>query len=670
MCESSRLRLGTDVGGTFTDIVLSTGTHLFTAKVPTTADQSTGVVEGIRTVCDRAAVALEDVDEFTHAMTVAVNALLEGTGAKTALVTTEGFGDVLEIGRQTRPSLYDLSRTPSEPLVPRHRRFELSERTTPSGRADGVETSAIREIARRVRDSEAESVAVCLLHAYADPSNEQRVVALLTDELDIPVSASHEVLSEFREYERTSTTVVDAYVTPTIDSYLKRLTHEATEMGLPEPLVMQANGGVAGAEAIREHAVTTSLSGPAAGVVGAKTTASGLVAGRGLRGVVTFDMGGTSTDVSLVSDGSIERTTDTEIGGRPIRTPAVDVTTVGAGGGSIAWVDAGGALRVGPQSAGATPGPACYGKGGTEPTVTDSYLLLGYMGENTTLGGDISLDVDAAHAALTALAAEAGLSGPIAAARGVYRVANANMARAIRGATVERGHDPRRFGLVAFGGAGPLHAGALGAALGIETVLVPPACGVLSAYGLLAADETHDAVQTHRTTLATADPTVIEDRYADLAAQARTDARDPDTATVERQADLRYTGQGFEHTVAVGSPFDPETVAERFHDAHESAAGYRMDEPIDLVNLRVRVSSPRSGPTVTHEADGDAQIGVREVRFEDAESEETPVYERSGLSVNRTLSGPAIVEQPESTVVIPPTWDAQVHSDGTIILTE
>lgn len=671
MGDASQPRLGVDVGGTFTDVVVSTGEGVVTAKVPTTDDQSVGVIEGVQKACEAADIPLNDVVEFTHATTVTVNALLEETGAKTALVTTEGFRDVLEIGRQTRPSLYDRSASKPDPLVPRRRRFELPERSTPEGRAEAVDEAAIHETARRIRDSGAESVAVCLLHAYADPRNEQRVVSLLKEELAIPISASHTVLSEFREYERSSTTVVDAYVTPTVDSYLERLIHEAAERGLPEPLVMQANGGVGAAETVRKHAVTTSMSGPAAGVVGANAAANGVVEEHSLRGIVTFDMGGTSSDVSLISDGTIERTTDAEINGRPVRTPMVDVTTVGAGGGSIAWVDAGGALRVGPQSAGVEPGPACYGNGGTDPTVTDSYLLLGYIGESTALGGELSLDADAAHAVLTSLAADASLSGPVAAARGVYRVANANMARAIRSATVERGYDPRQFSLVAFGGAGPIHACELAQTLDIGTVVIPPACGVLSAYGLLAADETHDAVQTHRCALAAVDPATVNSRYADLAEQVLTDARDPDRTTVERYADLRYAGQSFELTVSVGGSFDRETVAERFHDAHESASGYRMDEPVDLLNLRVRATSSRPQPTVTHETRTTAQTGVRGARFGgDGESYETPVYERSGLPAGETVSGPAIVEQPENTVVVPPAWDAAIRTDGTFVLTE
>jgi len=673
--SEGRVRLGVDVGGTFTDVALATGDDLVTAKVPTTADQSVGVVDGVRTACETAGIDPSDVDEFTHAMTVSVNALLEETGARTALVTTEGFRDVLEIGRQDRPALYDRSAQGAAPLVPRRRRFEVPERTTPAGvTADGgtaVDEAAVREVAAEIRDCEAESVAVSLLHAYADPTNERRVAEILDEELDVPVSASHEVLAEFREYERTSTTVVDAYVTPVIEGYLGRLTREAVELGLPEPLVMQANGGVADADTVREHAVTTSMSGPAAGVVGANAAAGGVVAERDLDGLVTFDMGGTSSDVSLVRDGEAERTTDAEINGRPVRTPMVDVTTVGAGGGSVAWVDDGGALRVGPRSAGAEPGPACYGKGGTEPTVTDANLVLGYVGADTDLGGEVSLDAAAARDALADLADDAGMSGPVEAARGVYRVTNANMARAIRLATVERGHDPRGFGLVAFGGAGPMHAAALADDLGVGTVVVPPACGVLSAYGLLAADEKHDAVRTFRTPLAEADPERVDARYDDLEAEALAETRDPDVTAVRRQADLRYGGQSFELTVPVDGSFEPDAVAERFHDAHESTYGYRMDDPVDLVTLRVTATAERDDPATAQPDGTEVDPAVREARFgPDGDVHETAVHRRSALPVGRTVRGPAVVEGAQSTVVVPPAWDAEVGPDAALLLTE
>ena len=360
-------RIGVDVGGTFTDVALSVDDRLVTAKVPTTDDQSVGVLEGIETACARAGIDPADLGGFAHAMTVSTNALLERDGARTALVTTAGFRDVLEIGRQDRPDLYDLDAEKPDPLVPRRRRFELDERTGADGVERPVDPEAVAELAATIAERDVDSVAVCLLHAYADPENERVAAETLRAELDVPVSASHEVLAEFREYERTATTAADAYVRPAIERYVGRLAGAAEAAGMPAPWIMQSNGGVADADTVRERAVTTTLSGPAAGVVGAAAT----VDDAGVEGLVTFDMGGTSSDVSLVRDGAAERTTDAEIAGVPIRTPMVDVDTVGAGGGSIAWVDSGGALRVGPRSAGADPGPACYGRGGTEATVTD-----------------------------------------------------------------------------------------------------------------------------------------------------------------------------------------------------------------------------------------------------------------------------------------------------------
>jgi len=373
MSETSpSVRLGVDVGGTFTDVVLLVAGGLTTAKVPTTDDQHEGVLRGVAAACDAAGVDPGAVERFRHATTVAVNAMLEGEGARTALVTTAGFGDAVEIGRQNRPALYDLSAEKPDPLVPAERRHELDERATTAGIERPVDDGDVRDLAGDVGD--AESVAVSFLHAYAHHENERRVAALLREELDCPVSASHEVLATFREYERTATTVAEAYVTPVIDDYVGRLESRAAEHDLPAPRVMQANGGIADAATVRENAVTTVLSGPAAGVVGAsifERWADGVdgdpetsdTSDASASGLITFDMGGTSSDVSLVRDGAVERTTEADVGGHPVRIPMVDVNTVGAGGGSIAWVDAGGALRVGPRSAGASPGPACYGNG-------------------------------------------------------------------------------------------------------------------------------------------------------------------------------------------------------------------------------------------------------------------------------------------------------------------
>ncbi|EMA36232.1 hydantoinase/oxoprolinase family protein [Halococcus hamelinensis] len=665
---SGKTTVGVDVGGTFTDVVLLRGDDLVTAKVPSTGDQSVGVMDGIEKACERAAVDPDGIDDFAHAMTVSVNALLEGNGARTALVTTEGFRDVLEIGRQNRPSLYDLDAEKPAPLVPRRRRFTVDERATTDGIERKVDPDSVRNVARRIEDSDAEAVAVCLLHAYAHPDNETTVADVLETELDVPISTSHEVLAEFREYERTSTTVADAYVTPAIDAYIGRLVERAAEAGVPEPTVMQANGGITDAVTVREHAVRTCLSGPAAGVVGARASVGGAT-DRDHAGLVTFDMGGTSSDVSLVREGEVERTTDAVIGDYPVSTPMVDVTTVGAGGGSIGWVDAGGALRVGPESAGADPGPVCYGQGGTDPTVTDANVVLGFIGSSTTLGGELEIDVEAARDALADLADEADLDGPLDAARGVYRVANATMTRAIRAVTLERGHDPRNFGLVAFGGAGPMHAAALADRLDISTVVVPRACGVLSAFGLLAADEKHDAVRTHRESLAAADVSAVDTAYEDLEAAVREDCSDPASAVLTRRADLRYAGQSFELTVSADRPFDPEAVARRFHAAHETTYGYRMDETVDLVNLRVEAAVERADPAVAYDAPGDALVDEREAHFADG-ARRTKIYDRERLPPGETVAGPAVLEQDESTVVLPPNWEARVDPDGTAVLTE
>ncbi|MEY7850121.1 hydantoinase/oxoprolinase family protein [Natrarchaeobius sp. A-rgal3] len=657
-------RIGVDVGGTFTDVALSVGGRLLTAKVPTTDEQHVGVLEGIEKACDEAGIDPTEIEEFAHAMTVSVNALLERGGAKTALVTTAGFRDVLEIGRQDRPSLYDLEAEKPEPLVPRELRFEVDERTTVDGVEQTVSDAEVRVLAETLRKRDVEAVAICLLHAYADSSNERAVAEILREHLEVPVSASHEVLAEFREFERTSTTAVDAYVRPAIDRYVGRLVEEADEAGLPAPWIMQANGGIADPEAVRERAVTTTLSGPAAGVVGAAAT----VDETDVEGLVTFDMGGTSSDVSLVRDGRAERTTDAEIDGLPIRTPMVDVNTVGAGGGSIAWVDDGGALRVGPHSAGADPGPACYGRGGTEPTVTDANVVLGYIGPETALGGEMTLDVEAAHEAVERLADEAGLEGALEAAHGVYRVANATMTRTIRSVTVERGHDPREFALVAFGGAGPMHAAALAESLEIDRVVVPRPSGVLSAFGLLAADESYDAARTVGLTLSDANPAELEETYDDLVANVLSDASDPDRATVERAVDCRYAGQSFELTVPVDEGFDPAAVEERFHEAHDRAHGYATDEAVEVVTLRATATVPGTDPGVDHDGDGGALVGTREVHFSETGAWGTTVYDRDRLEAGTTLSGPAILEQAESTTVVPPRWNGEIGVDGTLVM--
>jgi N-methylhydantoinase A len=371
--------------------------------------------------------------------------------------------------------------------------------------------------------------------------------------------------------------------------------------------------------------------------------------------------------VSVVRDGTIERTTESEINEQPIRVPMVDVTTVGSGGGSLAWVDPGGALRVGPESAGADPGPASYGQGGTDPTVTDANVVLGYIGGSTALGGELELDVDAAREVLDELANEAGLDSPLEAAEGVFRVANAKMARAIRSVTVERGLDPRNYGLVAFGGAGPMHAAAMAAELDMESVVVPLPSGVLSAYGLLDADEKHDAVRTHRTPVTAADPDHLDEIYTDLEGDVRDDVASTREAAIERHADLRYAGQSFELQVPVPDPIDVDRLAERFETAHERTYGYTTEGAVELVNLRATATVPREAPDTTFEGAAAEPKATREAFF-DGRAWDTPVYDRSAIPPGTAVDGPAILEQEESTTVVPPEWSGTVATDGALVL--
>src|SRR5215218_4984738 len=485
--------LGVDVGGTFTDAVVFDGRVLHTAKAPSTPeDQSRGVLAAVDAALERAGAEANAIEAFAHGMTVGTNALLEERGARTALIATEGFTDLLDVARQNRPELYRLCAPKPAPLVGAELRFGTRERTGPGGVLEPLGEEEIERLAAAVRESDAESVAVCLLFSYLDSSHERAIGERLRSQLPgVHVSASHQVLPQFREYERCSTTVIDAYLSPLLGRYLKLLAAAGRERGLPEPLVMKSSGGVAPAAEAAQAGAWSVLSGPAGGAVGAGLLAT--ISGDG--NAVGLDMGGTSCDVCVVEDGKVRRTDSREIGGRVIQLPMVDVHTVGAGGGSIGWRDAGGALRAGPRSAGAEPGPACYGRGGTEPTVTDANLLLGYLAASSTLAGGIELDLEAASEALRRLGSELGLD-EYETAEGIVRVANQEMVRALRVVTVERGVDPRRFALLPFGGAGPMHAAALADELDMDRILCPRASGVLSALGLIVSDRRRDTART------------------------------------------------------------------------------------------------------------------------------------------------------------------------------
>jgi N-methylhydantoinase A len=561
--------LGVDVGGTFTDAVLFDEGELRTAKVVTAERQEESVVAAAQ------AVGARELERFAHGTTVATNALLERKGARTAFVTNHGFEDLLHLRRQTRAHLYRLCAQHPEPLVPRDRCHGVRGRMTPDGELEPLELDTLPEL-------DADAVAVCLLHADRHPAHEQAVVAELRRRLPhVHVVASHEVAPEFREYERASTAAADAYLGPVAARYLNALTQACVAAGLREPLVMRSSGGVATPAEAAAHPATILVSGPAAGAVGAAMLASRA----GFENAIGLDMGGTSTDVCLITGGRAERASERVVGGFPIRLPTVDIHTVGAGGGSLVWRDRGGALRVGPQSAGAFPGPACYGRGGTQATVTDANLLLGRLPD--VLAAGVALDRDAAARALDGVDPSA-----------VVDVVNAEMLRALRLVSVERGHDPQGFALVAFGGAGPLHACELAEELGIDSIVVPEAAGVLSALGLVASDERRDRVTSYVTRL---------DDVGEL----------PD----EGEADLRYAGQSFELTL----PLQPDLAA-AFHRAHEDQYGFAdTQRAIELVAVRTAEIKP--APELTFPA-----------------------------SASRTVGGPARVELDGATLWIPPGW--------------
>jgi N-methylhydantoinase A len=649
--------LGVDVGGTFTDAVLLDGETVHTAKLPTTPeDQSEGVIAAVEEVLRRAGVTADEVESFAHGMTVGTNSLLEESGARTALVATRGFSDLLEIGRQERPELYRLCSPKPAPLVEPELRFEAAERVGPEGEVEPLADGEAERLAALIRDSGAESVAICLLFSYLDPAHERAIAERLRRELpDLHVSASHEVLPRFREYERCSTTTIDAYLSPLLGRYLGRLGEAAAQAGLPEPVVMQSSGGVAAAGDAARAGAWSVLSGPAGGAVGAGLLAR--AAGDG--DALGLDMGGTSCDVCVIEGGEVRRTDSRQIGGRTIQLPMVDVHTVGAGGGSIGWRDPGGALRVGPRSAGAVPGPACYGRGGDEPTVTDANLLLGNLAAASTLAGGVALDVDAARSAIAGLSGSLGLDEPQT-AEGIVRVANQEMVRALRVVTVERGIDPRGFALLPFGGAGPMHAAAIAAELGIGRILCPRAGGVLSALGLCASDLRRDTTRTVMLSGGTFSAERVAAEVDELVALL------DGPGEPEVVYELRYAGQAFELPVPGSTHPDPDDLAARFEREHERRYGHRdPDGEVVLVHIRLALVAPGPQPQPTAAPEGELGEDSRQVRF-DGEWVETPVL-RGEPPTGLRSEGPVVFELPEATFVVPPGWRTEVDAAGTIV---
>ncbi|HUG36373.1 MAG TPA: hydantoinase/oxoprolinase family protein [Candidatus Limnocylindrales bacterium] len=686
-------RLGVDIGGTFTDVVLAdeaTGA-IDVVKVPTTPrDFAQAVLAALAEATRRHGVAADQVTFLAHATTVVTNALLEARGARTALVTTRGLRDVLELRRSARASLYDMFQDGPSILVPRHLRLEVSERLDAQGRVvEPLRLEDVDEAIDFIERHDVEAVAVCLLYSFLDGAHERAIGARIRAALpDLSVFLSSEVLPEIREFERTSTTAVCAYVGPILTSSLGRLEDAVRQMGLPAPYVMGSSGGVFGVpEALRMPAMVVE-SGPAAGVIAAA------LAGRqlGLPSVISFDMGGTTAKASLIEGGEIKTTSEYEVGGggnvrrwlhgtgHPIRVPVIDLAEVSAGGGSIAWIDPGGALRVGPESAGAEPGPVGYGRGGDRPTVTDADLVLGYLNPVALLGGALPVDLARARQAIQDRIARPLGAGVLEAAAGIVDVVNAGMAAALRIVSVERGYDPREFALVAFGGAGPVHAARLAQELAIPTVIVPPIPGGFSALGLVASDLRRDYVKTFYAPLAAAALGDLGAAYAEMEAAARAMLDGAGLPAAQREigraADLRYGRQAYELTVPVGAGPITATTIERlaadFHDKHRMTYGHASaEEPIQLVNLRVSAVGRLRGVDLSRPVRAAATVAppaAREVYFKETGLARCEVLARETLDATVERPGPLVIESMDSTVVVPPGWRCRADARGFLIL--
>ncbi len=643
--------LGVDVGGTFTDAVLASADgELHTAKTLTTpADEAAGVMAAVGLVLAAAGVPASAVSSFAHGTTVTTNAVIEGRAARTALLATAGFTDIVELGRQARADLYRLCSAHPAALVPAELRFPVDERSGPHGPISAPR--GLDELAGALADAQVEAVAVALLHASAHPAHELIVREALRRRLaDVHVSLSHEVSSVPREYERAATTEIDAALSPLLRDHLESIGARSAAAGLPRPSVMQSSGGLTSTERAGAHAALTVLSGPAGGAQGARLIA----AAAGATNVLCFDMGGTSTDVCMIDAGEVRETEQRTIAGRPLALASLDIETVGAGGGSIAWCDAGGALRVGPRSAGALPGPAAYGRGGHEATVTDAHVVLGHLASDRALAGGVRLDQELALAAIAKLARQLGVP-PLRAAEGMIEVADAEMLRVLRAVTVARGIDPRNYALMAFGGAGPLHATAIAEQLGIRRILCPTTSGVLSALGLAAAAPRRDATGSFEA----AD-------VEQLRRRARAELGSDPIRERCRYA-MRYAGQAYELAIDAPPDADGELLRARFEDAHEHAYGFRArGGPVELVTVTVSVwgeapaLAPRAaGSPVTH-----AGTAIRS-----SDREQSAALITGVPAPGERIVAPAVCALPDSTLLITHGWSALVLADGTIELT-
>ncbi len=680
-------RVGVDSGGTFTDICMveeSTG-ELKVWKVPSTPDDpsraiAAGVVEGLR---EAANVDPSATIYFGHGTTVATNALIQHRGVKTGLVTTDGFRDLLEIGRQRRPHLYDLQCDKPPVLVTRDLRLEVPERLRHDGRIERpLDEDTVRRAARRLREANVKAVAVCFLYSYIDPRHEVRARDILAEELPgVFITTSHEVAPEFREFERFSTAVVNAYLGPVLATYVEKLGPRLDAAGVKGPRhITQSNGGVMSLATARDNAVRTVLSGPATGIVGALRV--GALSGH--NNLITFDMGGTSTDVSLIEGGRPKLAAEMEVHGYPLKTPMLDIHTVGAGGGSIAYIDAGGHMKVGPRSAGSVPGPVCYGLGNDEPTVTDANVVLQVLNPRHLLGGRMAIDQKKAKASIDRLAESLGLD-PMATAQGIISVVTANMAKAIRVISVQRGYDPRDYTLVAFGGAGPLHSSRLARELDMRRILVPRNPGILCALGLLLTDLMTNYAQTRLMPLDGAAPAATREVFASLEQRAAAWFADegigPEGRRLRRTVDMRYAGQNYELSIPYDEHLTPDALIAAlrsgFEKAHRQMYGYiAPEEPIQIVTCRieatglVRPAELRAHPEAISPV-AEAIVDRRDVWLPEAGAfVECPVYDREHLGPGHVIEGPAIVEQMDATTLILPGQRGEVDPYLNILVTE
>jgi N-methylhydantoinase A len=668
-------RLGIDSGGTFVDVVLfeeETGNLKITKTPSTPKNPSIGVYNGIVKIIEKEGIDPLRISSLVHGTTVATNALLEYKGVTTALILTQRFKDILSIVRQDRPKLYDYFVRRPDPLVPRHLRFEVRERTLFNGDIlEDLNDSEILGIIDQIKSLDIRTVAACFLHSYANPRHELRVKELFQQDYpEAAVSLSCEILPEIREYERMSTTVINAYVMPIIERYLLDLMERMKNAGLRVDLnVMQSNGGIMTAGSAGQKSVATILSGPAGGVIGSQ----GISLLGGCEDVITLDMGGTSCDICLINKGKFLTTKESEIGGHAVKVPMIDINTIGAGGGSIAWIDAGGLLRVGPQSAGADPGPACYGKRGTEPTVTDANLVLGRLNPDFYVGGEMHIDVGLAKTAIQQKIAEPLNLGLEEAAEGVLKVVNANMIRGIRRVSVERGHDPRQYSLFCFGGGGPLHGADLATELNVPRLIIPIGPGVNSAVGLLMADFRYDYSRTYLKKVSQLEFQDLNVQFEVLEKQAfqqMVEEKIPkDKILFHRSADMRYFGQGYEIDVPVPGGLlthdQVEGIRRSFNQIHAQLYGYNQPHAeMEIVYLRLaaigQIPKPRFSKTPAAEGDASTAFKGKRKVYMDGRYLDTSLYDRSRLKPNHRIEGPAIVEQFDSTTLIKPGQSAGV----------